>query len=99
MFSDPFVLALRLARTFDTLGIPYLIGGSVATSIHGELRTTQDIDFVAHLRDPGPALWEPPATTRLRQRMNRFCAGATASAGNNQGNWTGSAGKTSGLRV
>lgn len=51
MYTDPFVLALRLARTFDALRIPYLIGGSVATSIHGELRTTHDIDFVAHLRE------------------------------------------------
>jgi hypothetical protein len=51
MYSDPFLLALRLARTFDALGIPYLIGGSVATSIHGELRTTQDIDFVARFQE------------------------------------------------
>jgi hypothetical protein len=51
MYSDPLVLALRLARTFDALSIPYLIGGSVATSIHGELRTTQDIDFAAHFRE------------------------------------------------
>ena len=51
MHTDPLVLALRLARTFDALGIPYLIGGSVATSIHGELRTTQDIDFVAQFRE------------------------------------------------
>jgi hypothetical protein len=47
MYGDPMVLALRLGRTFDALSIPYLIGGSVATSVYGELRTTQDIDFVA----------------------------------------------------
>ena len=40
MVSDPLVTALRLASLFDALGIPYLIGGSVATSIYGELRTT-----------------------------------------------------------
>ncbi|MFN3649756.1 MAG: hypothetical protein ACK47B_09245 [Armatimonadota bacterium] len=51
MYSDPLVLALRLARTFDALSVPYLIGGSVATSIYGELRTTQDIDFVALFRE------------------------------------------------
>ena len=51
MYYDPFVLARRLARTFDALGIPYLIGGSVATSFHGELRTTQDIDFAAQFRE------------------------------------------------
>ena len=30
----------------DTAGIPYMLVGSVASSIHGELRSTQDIDIV-----------------------------------------------------
>ncbi len=51
MFTDPLVLARVLGLTFDRLGIPYLVGGSVATSIHGELRTTQDIDFSASFRE------------------------------------------------
>lgn len=65
MYSDPFVLALRLARTFDALSIPYLIGGSVATSVHGELRTTQDIDFAAHLLERQI----PPLVEALRQEF------------------------------
>ncbi len=42
-------VALRLARIFDELGIAYLLGGSLASSLHGEPRSTQDVDFVAAL--------------------------------------------------
>ena len=55
MFSDPLAVAARVAHAFDAIGIPYWVGGSVATSIHGELRTTQDIDFVAQIH-PGQVL-------------------------------------------
>jgi hypothetical protein len=34
----------------DRLGIPYLVGGSLASSVHGEPRSTNDIDIVADLR-------------------------------------------------
>lgn len=34
---------------FERLGIPYFAGGSLASSIHGEPRSTVDIDFVADL--------------------------------------------------
>ncbi len=34
---------------FDHLGIPYRIGGSVATSYYGPWRGTQDVDIVADL--------------------------------------------------
>jgi hypothetical protein len=38
-----------LVRAFETVGVDYLIGGSVASSAHGVLRYTQDIDFVVNL--------------------------------------------------
>ena len=31
----------------DEMGIPYVIGGSLASIIHGLMRTTQDVDIVA----------------------------------------------------
>lgn len=43
-------LALKMADIFDSLKIPYLIGGSVASSILGELRATLDVDMVADLQ-------------------------------------------------
>ncbi len=43
-------LALRMAEILDALKIPYLIGGSVASSILGEPRATLDVDIVADLQ-------------------------------------------------
>jgi hypothetical protein len=42
--------------TFDRLGIPYLVGGSLASSLYGIPRATQDVDIVARLgrRDVQP---------------------------------------------
>ena len=43
-------LALRMAEILDALAVPYLIGGSVASSILGEPRATLDVDIVADLQ-------------------------------------------------
>ena len=40
---------LRLASVFDRLGVAYAVGGSVASSLHGIPRATQDVDVVAAL--------------------------------------------------
>lgn len=39
----------RVTRTFDRLGIPYLVTGSMATIAYGEPRLTNDIDLVVRL--------------------------------------------------
>ena len=39
-----------LVEAFDRFGIAYYIGGSVASSIHGRRRYTQDVDMVAALQ-------------------------------------------------
>lgn len=44
-------LALRVARVFESFGIEYALGGSVASSIQGEPRATNDIDFAVRLRE------------------------------------------------
>ena len=46
---DPVALALILARILERLGVRYCIGGSVASSVYGEVRTTLDVDFVTDL--------------------------------------------------
>ena len=43
--------ALIVAEILESLGIPYLVGGSVASGIWGEMRYTQDIDLVADLKE------------------------------------------------
>jgi hypothetical protein len=37
---------------FDRLGIRYLLGGSVASSLHGVPRATMDVDILADIRGP-----------------------------------------------
>lgn len=43
-------IALRLGEVFERLGIPYMVCGSTASSLHGEPRTTYDLDVVVDLR-------------------------------------------------
>lgn len=46
----PQAIALGFAGVLDRLGIPYLVGGSMASSVYGEPRSTLDVDVVADLR-------------------------------------------------
>lgn len=50
MLSEPIRVVTTIARVFDTLSIRYLIGGSVASSVYGVPRATQDVDLVADVR-------------------------------------------------
>jgi hypothetical protein len=43
-------VSLKVARILEDLAIPYLVGGSLASSLHGIPRTTHDVDMVADLR-------------------------------------------------
>lgn len=43
-------IARDLGRQLDALGVPWLLGGSLASSILGEPRATTDVDLVADLR-------------------------------------------------
>lgn len=48
--SEDLVSAFQTVKaTFDALQIRYFIGGSVASSFHGAMRSTMDIDIVAEL--------------------------------------------------
>ncbi|MBA4071476.1 MAG: hypothetical protein C0497_06525 [Gemmatimonas sp.] len=49
-FPDPIAVAISFSALLERLGISYLIGGSFASSIHGEPRSTNDIDVVADIR-------------------------------------------------
>jgi hypothetical protein len=50
MLSDPISVMVKVARAFEALGVPYMVGGSMASSAHGLQRLTQDVDFVADLK-------------------------------------------------
>ena len=49
MPAEPLRILIHVSRMLDKLGIPYLAGGSVASSIFGVPRATQDIDLVIDL--------------------------------------------------
>jgi hypothetical protein len=50
--DESVTVTLRLASELDRLGIDYFVGGSVASSVHGRPRTTDDIDVVAAIGGP-----------------------------------------------
>jgi len=45
----PLDLALEVAALLDRLGIPYVVGGSLASSLLGEPRATADVDIAIEL--------------------------------------------------
>ena len=53
MISEILQVALRVIDALEELGVPYHVGGSFASSIHGVPRQTRDLDLVV---DMPPAL-------------------------------------------
>jgi len=45
-------IALKVARALTAVGAEYFLGGSLASSLQGEPRATNDIDFVISLPAP-----------------------------------------------
>ena len=50
MQGDSTHVTLFVTQTFERLGIPYAVGGSLASSLHGVMRSTLDVDIVADMR-------------------------------------------------
>lgn len=50
VLSDALDATVRVVDVFERLGVNYLVGGSLASSLHGIPRSTQDVDLVAELR-------------------------------------------------
>ena len=49
MLPEPIAVTLQVTRIFEELDIAYVIGGSVASTAYGRIRTTMDVDIVAEL--------------------------------------------------
>jgi hypothetical protein len=49
MLPEPIAVTIQVTRVLEKLGIPYLIGGSLASTIYGMPRTTLDSDIVADM--------------------------------------------------
>lgn len=54
MIPEPLRVTLAVAKALERMGIPYFVGGSLASSAHGVARATLDADIVAKL-EPGQA--------------------------------------------
>lgn len=50
MLLDELTAAFLVGEQLDALGVTWLVGGSVASSLLGEIRATSDVDLVADLR-------------------------------------------------
>jgi hypothetical protein len=49
--SDTIIdVLLKVADVFEKMGIPYAVGGAIASSLHGLARSTQDADVLALIK-------------------------------------------------
>jgi hypothetical protein len=49
LLPEPLKVTLQVTRVLEELHIPYFIGGSMASAIHGTIRSTVDTDLVVDL--------------------------------------------------
>jgi hypothetical protein len=49
MLTEPLSITLLVIEAFEKLNVTYLIGGSLASALHGTARSTLDTDLVADL--------------------------------------------------
>ena len=49
MLSEPIQVTLKVVAAFNRLGVPYLIGGSLASAVYGIVRATMAADLVADI--------------------------------------------------
>jgi len=50
MQNEPIEVTLKVTTVLERLGIPYVIGGSLASTLYGMVRTTQDSDIITEMR-------------------------------------------------
>jgi hypothetical protein len=50
MLTEQITVTMTVTEALDSLGVPYAIGGSLSSALHGVMRTTMDVDIVADLR-------------------------------------------------
>jgi hypothetical protein len=51
VLSDPVAVALSVAEILEACGLRYLVGGSLASSMSGEPRSTLDVDIVVAMTE------------------------------------------------
>lgn len=80
MIAESMAVTLLVTQTLERLGVPYFVGGSLASTFHGSPRTTLDTDIVAELRSShvarlleelGPDFYSDEHTIRQAIRARR----------------------------
>jgi hypothetical protein len=51
VLAEPVQITQQIAKVFDRLNIRYFVGGSLASSLHGVPRATQDVDIIADIKN------------------------------------------------
>jgi hypothetical protein len=79
---EPIRITLLVTSALEALEIPYFIGGSLASAVHGTIRSTMDADLVVDLRIDhlqeltarleGAFFIDPPAMVNALQRNSSF---------------------------
>jgi hypothetical protein len=71
MLPEPIRVTVLVTQVFEKLKIPYLIGGSLASTIYGTVRTTQDVDIIAdmHLQHVQPFITALQSEFFLEEEM------------------------------
>ena len=49
MQNEPIEVTLKVTAMLEKLDVPYVIGGSLASTLYGMVRTTQDSDIVTEM--------------------------------------------------
>ncbi len=49
LLTEPVQITQRIVQEFEGLKIQYYVGGSLASSLHGIPRATQDVDIIADI--------------------------------------------------
>lgn len=63
MQNEPLEVTFKVTNLFEKLGVPYLISGSLASTLHGMVRTTKDSDIVAEMMNSMSATcWSVPCS-------------------------------------
>jgi hypothetical protein len=79
---EPIRITLLVTRTLEALGITYFIGGSLASAVHGTIRSTMGADLIVdlqidHLQEltarlEGAFFMDPPAMVNALQHNSSF---------------------------
>lgn len=90
MISDPLLVALQVAQALEASGLRYMVGGSLASSIGGEPRSTLDVDILVEMTEAdvdrfltalGPDFHADDLAVRRGVRQRSTVSGTTRRSG------------------